>query len=217
MLTLSSSNSIFQLAVGVNAVLPVLISDYEGIRDKAADSTLRKIQELNPTFELKERDRQEFISFTLRSTTGLRYAQRLTFWMAVISITLSAASLTALCWAAIEPERTISVKELLVFVGVTLIASPLFYVATNRHLKWIYSILERKSSTEESDVALFSEIVTSYLAFQKSWEQHEQKMDDLLATIPFIIWRARFSLLAMRFKRVYFDTLYKIRFWFNRL
>jgi hypothetical protein len=164
--TLSSSTSIFQLAVGVNAALPVLISDYERMRDRAAESMLRKIHELNPDFELKERDREEFISFTLRSIAGLRHAQRLTHYVVALSITLSAIALIALCWAAIDPDQVISIKQLLTFVGVTLIAGPAFYVLTNRHLKWLYSILVKHASNEEVDAALFADIVTSYLAFQ---------------------------------------------------
>jgi hypothetical protein len=209
--TLSASNSIFQLAVGVNAVLPILVSDYEGMRDRAAESMLRKIRELYPRFEIKERDREEFISFMLRSTNGLRHAQRLTHSVALLSTMLSAISLAALCWAAIEPDWGISVKQLFTFVGATLIAGPAFYAATNRHLKWIYSILAKHSSNEAADTKLFADILESYLAFQKRWEPYETTMDELLASVPFMIWRMRFSGFNMSVRRIWSKIRYKLR------
>jgi hypothetical protein len=53
MRTLSASSSVFQLAFAVNAVLPVVIADFEKVRKEAADSLLRKIKEYRPEFDLR--------------------------------------------------------------------------------------------------------------------------------------------------------------------
>jgi len=56
--TLTASTSIFQLAVGVNAILPALISDFEAVRDQVAELFMRQIREHDPDFNVKECDRQ---------------------------------------------------------------------------------------------------------------------------------------------------------------
>jgi hypothetical protein len=53
-MTLGAANSIFQLAVGVNAVIPVLLSGLRSARAAAADTMLRKISEQFTEFKLEE-------------------------------------------------------------------------------------------------------------------------------------------------------------------
>src|SRR5258705_13880575 len=137
---LGDSVSIFQLAFGVNAVLPVLISDFETVRDDAADSVLRKIKEFQPQFVLKEEDRFEFVDFTFKSVAGLRHARIVTRLIGALSLVLCALSLVALCWSALRPKEEISSARLFAFVGATLIVGPALYVARNEYLKWFYRI-----------------------------------------------------------------------------
>lgn len=73
MVTLSAATSVFQLAVGVNAVMPVLLSDLERARFDVAESLLRKLKENFPNFEVKDRDRHFFITFTSASIRGFKY------------------------------------------------------------------------------------------------------------------------------------------------
>jgi lambda repressor-like predicted transcriptional regulator len=94
-----------------------------------------------------------------------------------------------------------------------LVAAPVFYVATNRHLKWLYSILVRYASSEEADTTLFANILINYLAFQKRWKKHESEIDNVLATVPLMIWRMRFSILMMDVKRAWITVRHKIRVW----
>jgi hypothetical protein len=194
--TLSASNSIFQLAFGVNAVLPSLISDFESTRKEAADSLLRKIKHYCPDFELKEQERVDFIDFSFRSTAGLRHGRAVTHATAFISLLLCAFSLAALCWAALKPEEQVSTKFFLEFVGVTLVGGPLLYVGRNAYLKWIYSVLVTYSTNEKRDAELFATCVRAYLLHKKEWEEISWRLDE----VPFLIWKLRFVRLEMKLK-----------------
>jgi hypothetical protein len=195
--TLAASTSIFQLAFGVNAVLPVLISDFEAVRKQAADSILQKIKEYRPDFQLKERDRIDFVDFTFQSTRGLRHAGIITRLTAFISLALCGLSLAALCWSALKPDQQISSQEFFVFVGATLIGGPVLYFARNYFLKWLYKAFVSQGSNTESEAVLFAECVDIYLKHKKEWEKIEQQMDELLLKVPLLNWQIRIMTIKM--------------------
>jgi len=209
--TLASSSSILQLAVAVNAVFPVLISDFEEVRDKTAESLLRKIKEYRPDFVLKERDRLEFVSFTFQSSKGLRHAKFITGFTAVLSIMLSSISLAGLCCAAIWPDNRISVKQLLFFVGVSLVGAPLFYLGRNRYLRWLYSVQVAYGTNEKVEAVFFADCVDLYLKHKESWEPLEQTMDSMIADVHLTLWKMawkrRWRRLQMKLGRIW-DTVY---------
>jgi hypothetical protein len=165
--TLSASSSLFQLAVGVNAVIPALISDFEIVRNQAADSLLRNIGEYNPAFTLKERDRHAFISFCLKASGGLRLAKVLTHITVSLALSLCALSLGALCWSATQPNREISVQYFFWFVAVTLVIAPSFYVARNLILKQIYRTMADNSLNDEREVLQFTDSFKNCLEMKK--------------------------------------------------
>jgi hypothetical protein len=189
--TLSASSSVFQLAFGVNAVLPVLISGLEGVREKAADSLLRKIKEYRPEFEIKERDRIDFVEFTFRSSRGLRYARIITYVTVFISLIFCGLSLAALCWSALEPGQEFSSDLFFAFVGTTLIGGPLLYIARNRFLRWLYFALVRNITSEKNEALLFADCVDVYLKFKRDWDPQEQKMDEATLKISLMMWELR--------------------------
>jgi len=215
--TLSASNSIFQLACGVNAVLPVIISDFETVRKEAADSLLRKIKEYCPDFELKERDRIDFVDFSFRSTTGLRHANLITRFTALTSLVLCGLSLTALCWAALKPDQEVSSKLFFTFVGVTLVGGPLLYVSRNAYLKWLYRLLVIHGTNTKADAELFARCVQMYVTFKKQWERHEQSINASVADIPIMIWKLRFLRIEMRLKIFWSQLRSKIAILVDRL
>jgi len=196
--TLSASSSVFQLAFGVNAVLPVLISDFEAVRKDAAESLLRKIKEYCPGFELKERDRIDFVDFTFQSSRGLRHARFVTYFTGFFSLAMCGLSLTALCLSALKPEWQISVRLFLTFTGATLIAAPLIYVGRNAYLKWLYSLLVSKSSNEQHEAVLFAECVNIYVKHKKEWEQTGSRMDEAQLQLEILGWEMRWMRIKMR-------------------
>jgi hypothetical protein len=201
--TLTASTSIFQLAVGVNAILPALISDFEAVRDQVAELFMRQIREHEPDFDIKECDRQEFISFAFMSSRGLRHAKAITNATIAFSVLACGASLAALIWAAIVPEQQISVRQLFAFVGLTLIFGPLLYVARNRFLRWLYSIFVKHSHNEKAGAMLFAHCVKAHIEFTKNWEKIDPEMDMLMASIPLMIWKMRFMTLEMKAKMLW--------------
>jgi hypothetical protein len=94
-------------------------------RRRAADSLLRKIQEDLPDFQVRERERHQYVSFVVRSSNGLRHAKKITGLIAFVSVIASVLSLAALVWAAVNPKQEISTSVLMVFVFFTLIGAPI--------------------------------------------------------------------------------------------
>jgi hypothetical protein len=210
--TLSASNSLFELAFGVNAVLPVLISDFERIKEQAAESLLRKLKECRPHFELKERDRVDFVDFAFRSNVGLRHAHWATRIVSVLSIVFCIASLGALVWSAHSPDQQVDFRCLVAFVAVTLVFAPSLYVARDRYLKWLYSILVVHGSNEKADAELFANCVEIYLTYMKRFEQHDRAFAEVMAQAPILIWKARLILFQIRVMRAWNKLRSKLSF-----
>jgi hypothetical protein len=155
--TLGASSSIFQLAVGVNAVLPILISDFESVRDQVIESILRNIKEFKPEFNVKANERQEFVTFCLRASGGLKIMIILTRLTLLLSASVSAGSLAMLCWSSIQPGCVISLRQFFWFVGIALVVAPIFYILRNGVLKAIYAQMATKSLIDEKSVLVFTE------------------------------------------------------------
>ena len=198
--TLSNCSSIFQLAFGVNAVLPALIADFEFVKKEAANSLLRKIRESRPDFELKERDRIGFVDFVFQSSSGLRHARLVTRATACISLAFCGVSLVALCMAALKPEARLSSTRLFEFVGMTLIFGPLFYIARNSYLKWLYRVNVIYGTNDQREALLFAECVNSFFKVKKEWEP----MSEAIAQIPLMIWSLRLAEARMRFAEMWY-------------
>jgi hypothetical protein len=196
--TLSASTSVFQLAFGINAVISVLISEFENVRKEAADSLLRKIREYRPDFDLKERDRLDFMDFTFRSSRGLRHAKAITWINIFFSLMLCALSLACLCWAALRPDEQISSKLFLWFVVFTFFVGPLFYFIRNRLLKWLYSVLVSYGTNQQNEALLFAECVDIYLETKRNWAPIEQQLNEATLKIPLMIWKIRLARIRMR-------------------
>lgn len=218
--TLSASASVFQLAFGINAVISVLISDFESVREEAADSLLRKIREYRPDFDLKERDRIDFIDFTFRSSRGLRHAKAITWLNVFFSLTLCALSLAALCWSAFRPDQQISSKLFLWFVALTFFAGPFFYFIRNRFLKWLYSVLVTHGTNQQNEALLFAKCVDIYLEHKKNWAPIEQQLNEAILEIPVLIWEMRLAQIRIwliplreRIKVLYnsFQSMFKLK------
>jgi hypothetical protein len=201
-------SSIFQLAFGVNAVLPAVLAEFELVRREAAESLLRKIKEYRPDFQLKERDRIDFVDFTFRSSRGLRHARTVTRLTAFISVAFCGLSLVALCLAALNPEAQLSFKRLLAFVGMTLIIGPLVYIARNSYLKWLYRVNVIYGTNEQKEALLFAECVNAYLKFKKEFEP----LSDGMAQISVMVWRLRLAEMRMRVVSIWYWIRSKVIF-----
>lgn len=194
--SLSASNSLFELSFGVNAVLPALFAGFHAVKEKAAESLLRKLKEVKPGFEIRERDIPDFIDFHFKSSRGLRHAKYITYITAFISLSLCATSLAALCWSAENPNFEVPSKYLYAFVGLTLVAAPIFYWLRDRYLQWLYSAMVIHGTNNEVEALVFADCVNLYLAHKKEWEPLEQEMNAFKAELPFLIWKMR----LMRFE-----------------
>jgi hypothetical protein len=201
---LTDCNSIFQLAFGMNAVLPAVIADFEFVRNEVADSLLRKIKECLPQFELKERDRIDFVDFTLRSSRGLRHARTITRLTAFISVAFCAISLVALCLSALNPEAQLSRGWLFAFVATTLVVGPLFYIARNSFLKWLYKTNVIHGTNEKKEAVLYAECVNAYLDFKKGWTL-DRTLGEGMAQISVMMWRMRLTEIKI--------ILIRVRYW----
>lgn len=194
--TLGDSVSIFQLAFGVNAVLPTLISGFEKVRDDAADSVLSKIKEIQPEFEVKEEDRFEFVDFIFNSVARLRYARIGTRLIGGLSLVFCALSLIALYWAALRPKEEISATRLFEFVTATLIVGPALYFARNEYLKRFYRSFVYERNTK-ADAAVFAFCTKTYLTYKRSWDDRERSQT-FRSSIAFMTWQLRWMTFQMK-------------------
>lgn len=188
--SLADCNSIFQLAVGVNAVLPRLFSGFERTRDQAGELFARKIGECRTDFVLKECDRSDFMHFVFASVSGLRHARTITRTVAAISIGLVAWSLGMLVMAAVEPTKPISLAELGWFVVLNLIAGPTLYMARNALLRWLYELLSRNADSG-AQLRVFSQCAEAYIRHKRRWEELKPEVNATMAKLPWMLWRIR--------------------------
>lgn len=209
MVSLSSANSLFELAFAVNAVLPALVSEFERVKSDAADSLLKKVREARPQFELREGDRLEFIDFAYRSSPGLRLGWYMTRAVSVVSLLLCVLSLGALVWSASRPLEEIPDRDLHIFVALAFAVGPAFYVARDRYLRWIYSALVR-SSDDPADAEFFAECADLYLGTKRMFERHERQIDELNAQLSATLLKARWTMFRVRVMGVW----HKLRFGF---
>lgn len=112
---LSDGNSVFQLAFGLNAVIPILVASFDDVKEKTAESLLRKIREHQPKFALKENERVDFTEFHFGSNKGLQYARIITRVVICASLIFCGISLGALVWAAVDPEHEIQTSMFYLF------------------------------------------------------------------------------------------------------
>lgn len=201
MVTLGGCDSLLQLAFGANAVLPLLISDFEALREKAAEVLVRKLKEFDPTFNLRERDRVEFVEFAFRSSPGLRRAHYVTRATVCLALGLCGLSLLGLGVAALKPEQQISDRLFFGFFGFALVIAPFVYYARNVYLKWLYSVFIKYGTNKQQEAEVFAFCVNAHLEHQKTWEPIEQRLREDAAALPILIWKLRlvtFKLTVLR-------------------
>lgn len=209
-ITLSASNSLFELAFGVNAILPALFAGFRDVKEKAADSLLRKIKELHPEFEIAERDRLDFVKYHFDSSRGLRHAKHVTNITAVLALSMCATALVALCLSAAEPNREVPPLLLFSYVGVALVGAPIVYWLRDQYLQWLYSIMVVHSTNDAQEAKIYADCVTSYLVHKKEWEPIQQGMEEFQAQVPLLLWKLRWMRLQM-WQIVFWG---RIRSWF---
>jgi hypothetical protein len=110
---------------------------------------------------------------------------------------LCSLSLSALCWAAFQPDKQISAKLFMWFVSLTLIAGPLFYIIRDRYLKWLYSVMASYGTNEQNEALLFAKCVDIYLENKKRWNVLEERIQEATSDIPIMIWKMRMMRIQM--------------------
>lgn len=209
--SLASASTIFQLAFAINAIFPVVISDVERLREKAADSLLQKLKEVRPAFKLSERDRLEFIDFVCRSTGGLRRLPTIARLPVYLSVLNCGASLMALYWSAIEPGYGIPRAGLFCFTIITLVIAPLLYFAHSRFLNWLYSRLVRHGSETPEDAGFFADCADLYLQFKANWESHDATFKRLMIEVRLSLWKTKWQIRWFRISQRIKWIMYRIR------
>jgi hypothetical protein len=172
---LSASTSVFQLAFGINAVLPIVMNDFEKVREELADMQLRKIKEYNSQFNIRERDWPEFVEFVFLSSRGMRFAQRITHLTALLSLVLCIVSLAFLCWSATAPDHLMSSQHFYWFVAATLVIAPILYYARDRGLKALYKLMVIHTENEQREAELLAGCAKLFFDIKKTDREIENK------------------------------------------
>lgn len=177
--TLAACGNIFSLAFGVNAIIPIALSDLQRAKENVSNSKLRSIQEAVTDFKVTEKDRSHFIEFTFKSSGGLRIAEFLTYFTLAWAMALSAISLWELYQSAENPNRIISSEWLAAYITVALVIAPTLYFVRERAIKWIHLTIVTRSNSDEQASRAYADLFKLYLEQRKVLNQTEKELTDV--------------------------------------
>lgn len=178
MITLGSSSSLFQFALGANAVMPALLSDFRRWKELASEMTLRRLKEVRPDFDVKEHQKPDFVDFVFKSSGGQRIAHKINLFVAFYALVACAVSLSALCWSAGRPELPVKSSVLMLFVFGTIVLGPAIYVFRNLVLSHVYRTLTIHGLRSEQEAHFLARYAELYVQYSDEWRVFDAQFDE---------------------------------------
>lgn len=126
MAKLSDCATIFQLAFGVNAILPSLLIAYGRTKESIAKRAASAIRDHDPTFVLSEKELYEWTDFIQKSYLILKVSNSFKWIVLGTSACFVLLSFYGLVAAAIGPDDKLADSKLFWFAFLSLLISPLF-------------------------------------------------------------------------------------------
>ncbi|WP_246792139.1 hypothetical protein [Burkholderia perseverans] len=212
MITLGSSSSLFQFALGANAVMPALLSDFRRWKELASEMTLRRLKEVRPDFDIKEHQKPDFVDFVFKSSGGQRIAHKLNLFVALYALVACAVSLGALCWSADRPELPVKSNVLALFVFGTIVLGPAIYVSRDLFLSHVYRTLTVRGLRSDPEALLLARCAELYIQHSDEWRVFDVQFDEQEIELERLIWSMR----AMRAKMAWHSFIQSVRSMFIR-
>ena len=162
MARLGDTASIFQLAFGLNAVLPSFVLFYRQTRASIGKSFLKQAAKLKVDLSIDDRDMDQFLEFPESSNAALRISNRLKW----IPVGLCGLALLISFWgilhSAITPDNKVGDGFLWAFAVFSLILCPLAGIAC--HI-WLSCFEDKVRQRNDLNVAQLEYCVSCFDAF----------------------------------------------------
>ncbi len=123
---LANTSSIFQLALGVNAVFAVLLNHYLRYKNELVRTFAARLNEYSPSFNAKGREKH-IAKYLFRATIGYKVIHFYFIVCVVFALGSAAVSFYFLLRAALVPKDYIPNKLLILLSIVTLVINPVLY------------------------------------------------------------------------------------------
>jgi hypothetical protein len=156
---LSNTTSIFQLALGVNAVFAIVLNHYLRHKKEIVATVADKLKQHNAEFSVKGKERH-LIKYLYRATVGYRVFHVYFLSCLLLSILSVSISFYYLLKAALHPTDEISALWLTFLSIVTLLLNPVVYFLFFRLSEW-FLFAVREHLEIEADSAQLIEICVS--------------------------------------------------------
>jgi hypothetical protein len=161
--TLQNTVSIFQLAFGVNAVVPALHVAFRRTQDSLATRLVRDLRKLVPTFELDEKNLERLGLVVSTTLPGLKLANRLKIIPFFMLGTAMVISFFGLVLSAVQPAFELSDGWVWVLSIYILIVCPGSYLLYHALLKGLERLWIWKWTSDPSSAVKFAEIAQMHL------------------------------------------------------
>ena len=122
---LANTSSIFQLALGVNAVFAVLLNHYLRYKNELVRTFAARLNEYSPSFNAKGREKH-IAKYLFRATIGYKVIHFYFIVCVVFALGSAAVSFYFLLRAALVPKDYIP-NKLLILLSIVTLVNPVLY------------------------------------------------------------------------------------------
>ncbi|ACX95805.1 hypothetical protein [Halothiobacillus neapolitanus] len=199
---LQYTSSIFQLALGVNAVFGILLNHYFSVRAQLVVDFTQKLKDHNPdiSFDVKQKHLTKYLFRTMR---GYRLFNTYFILCVALAVLSGGASFYYLLQSALAPAEPISSELLTVLAIILLVVTPAVYFSFFRASDWFLLLIRERLAFHAGEELLIKlSIETS--EFLKS-------MDEKLAEAEILRWRLQKQRIISAIKSCTEPILHPIR------
>jgi len=200
---LQYTSSIFQLALGVNAVFAILLNQYLAVRAKLVDEFVLKLKNHNPSLSLDGKQKH-LIKYLFRAMRGFRVINAYFILCVVLAVFSGGVSLYYLLQSALAPNEEIASWLLTTLTLGFLVANPVLYFGFLRASDWLLLQVKNNLTIQADCVSLVGEsIEISKLC---------DSADEMIAKAQIIAWGFKKRMLIEAIKYRTEPIIHPIRF-----
>lgn len=155
---LQYTSSIFQLALGVNAVFAILLNQYLAVRAKLVDEFIQKLKNHNPSLSLDGKQKH-LIKYLFRAMRGYRVINAYFILCVVLAVFSGGISLYYLLRSALAPTEEIASWLLTALTLGFLAANPVLYFGFLRVCDWLLLQVKNNLTIQADHVSLIEQSI----------------------------------------------------------
>jgi len=164
---ISDTSSIFQLALGVNAVFAILLNHYLSQRNNLLKLFAEKIQEHKPDFHIAGKE-DFLIKYMSNSMAGYRFFNKYFIVCAIISASSIMFSFYWLLQAAIYPTWVISARAFVFVSTVLIIVNPVVYFSFFKLTETLLLALRTKFTIKSQYIPFIEDSIDTYELIERA-------------------------------------------------